>query len=121
MFLSVSRQAPASADRLSLTAGGLPEHAWLVAEAPQHWRPPPPFREGHSVSTPQLGQVAGLAKGHRGTVWVLHRAGRIWDAGSFADMGAGEETLLKEPIPQDVVLQLDQETGAQLWLWIHCC
>ncbi len=54
-------------------AGGIPEKAQLVAEAPQHWRPPPSFREGHSGKAPQVGQVAGVAKGHQGTVWVFHR------------------------------------------------
>jgi len=46
--------------------------------------------------------------------WVVHRAGRIWDGGSFADMGAGEKTLLTGPIKENVVLQLDQESG-MLW------
>ena len=50
--------------------------------------------------------------------WVLHRAGRIWDGGSFADMGAGEKTLLTEPIKENVVLQLDQESG-MLWLCLE--
>jgi len=54
-------------------AGGIPEKAQLVAEAPQHWRPPPSFREGRSGKAPQVGQVAGVAKGHQGTVWVFHR------------------------------------------------
>ena len=82
-----------------------------MAEAPQHWRPPPPFREGHAGRAPQMGQVAGVAKGHQGTIWVFHRGGRIWDGGTFADQGAGEHTLLTEPIKEDVVLQLDQESG----------
>ena len=85
--------------------------ARLVAEAPQHWRPPPPFREGHAGRAPQMGQVAGVAKGHQGTIWVFHRGGRIWDGGTFADQGAGEQTLLTEHIKEDVVLQLDQESG----------
>ena len=92
-------------------AGGIPEKARLVAEAPQHWRPPPPFREGHAGKAPQMGQVAGVAKGHQGTIWVFHRGGRIWDGATFADGGAGEHTLLTEPIKEDVVLQLDQESG----------
>ncbi len=57
-------------------------------------------------------QVAGVAKGQQGTVWVLHRSERVWDAGTFEDGGAGKQTLLKQPIGADVVLQLDQDTGA---------
>lgn len=92
-------------------AGGIPEKARLVTEAPQHWRPPPPFQEGDAGRAPQMGQVAGVAKGHQGTIWVFHRGGRIWGGGTFADSGAGESTLLTQPIKEDVVLQLDQETG----------
>ena len=95
-------------------AGGIPEKAALVAEAAQHWRPPPPWREGRRGAGPAMGQVAGVAKGHRGSVWVLHRAGRTWDGGSFEGGGAGERTLLTETVAEDVVLQLDQETGALL-------
>ena len=98
-----------------------------MAEASQHWDPPPPFREGghtskgKSKSAPGMGQVAGVAKGHQGTVWVFHRAGRVWDSGSFADGGAGEATLLTEPIAQDVVLQLDQESGRPAPLLCNSC
>ena len=99
------------AETVMVCAGGIPEKARLVAEAPQHWRPPPPFQEGHAGRASTMGQVAGVAKGHQGTIWVFHRGGRIWDGGTFADGGAGEHTLLTEPIKEDVVLQLDQETG----------
>ena len=53
-----------------------------------------------------------MGKGQQGTVWVLHRSERVWDANTFEDGGAGQRTLLKEPIGADVVLQLDQDTGA---------
>jgi hypothetical protein len=87
-----------------------------VQEAEQHWQPLRPLgaapAAGNPRGAPQLGQVAGVAKGHAGTVWVLHRGGRVWDAQSFEGESL-ERTTYKEPIAEDVVLQLDQETGAQ--------
>ena len=55
-----------------------------------------------------------MGKGQQGTVWVLHRGERVWDAGTFESNGAGEKSLLTTPIAADVMLQLDQDTGAAL-------
>lgn len=57
-------------------------------------------------------QLSGVAKGHNGTVWVLHRGPRIWDMQSFADGGVGERTMYDSAIEEDMLLQLDQDTGA---------
>lgn len=81
-----------------------------MQEAGQHWRPPPPLSVGAAQDGPALGQVAGIGRGASGTVWALHRGSRIWDGRSF-EGGSGERTAYKEPISEDVVLQLDQETG----------
>eukprot|EP00884_Botryococcus_braunii_P000484 jgi/Botrbrau1/10436/Bobra.0133s0043.1 len=78
--------------------GGIPLDAHLSAELPKYWTPPP------------MGQVAGVAKGLNGTIWVLHRGDRIWDASTFGVLGV-EKTQLKAPIKEAVVLQLDQDTG----------
>ncbi|KAK9908849.1 hypothetical protein WJX75_003782 [Coccomyxa subellipsoidea] len=89
--------------------GGLPAAGHLVQEAPQHWKPPPPYAP-ELVSAAHLGQVAGVAKGPAGTVWVLHRGRRVWDATSFEGPNQ-ERVTYKEPIGEDVVVQLDQDTG----------
>ncbi|BDA41933.1 probable peptidyl-glycine alpha-amidating monooxygenase [Coccomyxa sp. Obi] len=90
--------------------GGLPKVGRLVEEAPQYWKPPLPYAPEH---TSGLGQVAGVAKGLAGTVWVLHRGGRIWDATSFE--GANYDRITyKEPISDAVVVQKDQDTGEVL-------
>jgi hypothetical protein len=57
-----------------------------------------------------LTQVAGVAKGLNGTVWVFHRGDRVWDAGTFGILN-GEKVLYKTPIKEATILQLDQDTG----------
>jgi hypothetical protein len=57
-----------------------------------------------------LTQVAGVAKGLNGTVWVFHRGDRVWDAGTFGLLN-GEKVLYKTPIKEATILQLDQDTG----------
>ena len=61
-------------------------------------------------------QVSGVGKGQQGSVWVLHRGERVWDAATFEAGGGGERTQLTAPIEADVMLQLDQDTGAPLAL-----
>ena len=92
--------------------GGMPSTSHLVQETNLHWQAPPPLAGGVATTGPTFGQVAGVAKGHDGTVWVVHRAGRVWDSGSFEDNGAGERTLYTSPIAEPVVYQLDQDSGA---------
>lgn len=82
-----------------------------MLEAEQHWQPPPPYSAEAGIGTPHLGQVAGIGRGEAGTVWALHRGDRVWDAQSF-EGASGERTTYKTPIAADVVLQLDQESGA---------
>ncbi len=79
-----------------------------MEEAPLYWKPPPPYGPGHVSG---LGQVAGVAKGLAGTVWVLHRGSRIWDATSF-EGAKNDRITYKEPIGEAVVVQMDQDTGA---------
>ena len=58
-------------------------------------------------------RLRASGKGQQGTVWVLHRSERVWDANTFEDGGAGQSRRCsKQPIGADVVLQLDQDTGA---------
>ena len=79
-----------------------------MEEAPLYWKPPLPYGPGHVSG---LGQVAGVAKGLAGTVWVLHRGSRIWDATSF-EGAKNDRITYKEPIGEAVVVQMDQDTGA---------
>lgn len=109
---------------MGVGAGGLPAAGHLVQEAEQHWKPPPPYRADVG-GTEHLGQVAGVAKGPEGTVWVLHRGGRVWDADSF-EAPDFERITYKDPIGEDVVVRLDQDTGAPAWAHLHfvpalCC
>ena len=57
-----------------------------------------------------MGQVAGVARGHNGSVWVFHRGDRVWDGATFTGPRF-EQVTLTEPIRQATVLQLDQDTG----------
>ena len=63
----------------------------------------------------KVGQLAGVAKGHDGSIWIFHRGERVWDGGSFRGSRA-EEITYTEPIKQKTVHQLDQDTGI-----ISCC
>lgn len=92
-----------------------------MPESDSHWRPPPSLQQGAAAASPvALGQVTGVAKGHNGSVWVLHRGDRIWDASSF-EGGGGERTAHTEAIDADTVLQLDQDTGALQLRGLHSC
>ena len=59
---------------------------------------------------PAMGQVAGVSRGHNGSVWAFHRADRVWGPASFDD--SGERFLEDQPIGEDVMIELDQDTGA---------
>ena len=61
-----------------------------------------------------LGQVSAVTKGQQGSIWVLHRGDRVWDAQTFEKGGAGERTLYTQAIQEDTVLQLDQDIGRGL-------
>ena len=56
-----------------------------------------------------MGQVAGVARGHNGSVWAFHRAERVWGPDSF---GADDRFTEEQPISEAVMLELDQDTGA---------
>ena len=79
-------------------AGGIPASAGAVAEDAKHWKPPP------------MGQVSGVAQGPEGSLWVLQRAARIWDANSFSPSNQQLMTYT-EAIREDTILRLDQDTG----------
>ena len=59
---------------------------------------------------PAMGQVAGIARGHNGSVWAFHRAERVWGPDSF---GADDRFTEEQPISESVMLELDQDTGAR--------
>ena len=82
-----------------------------MPEADSHWRPPAPRTAASPAGPLSVGQLSGIAKGHNGTLWLLHRGPRIWDSQSFQEGGAGETTGYADAIAEDVVLQLDQDTG----------
>ena len=77
-----------------------------------------------------MGQVAGVARGHNGSVWVFHRGDRVWDGATFTGPRF-EHMTLTEPIRQATVLQLDQDTGercrlqrirlSKAWQWALTC
>ena len=58
----------------------------------------------------EMGQIAGVAKGLNGSVWVFCRGDRVWDGGSFTG-SRNEQITYTEPIKQKTVYQLDQDTG----------
>jgi len=55
-----------------------------------------------------VGNLASVALGPDGTVWVLSRGGRVWGPKSFDDQQHITET---EPIASNVVMQLHPDTG----------
>ncbi len=55
-----------------------------------------------------LGDVTSVALGPDGTVWALHRAGRVWNMDTFTDDQVIVDTT---PIAADVVLQMHPDTG----------
>ena len=72
---------------------------------------------------PPMGQVSGVTQGADGTLWVLHRANRVWDANSFAP-SKPELTTYTEGIAEDTVYRIDQDTGTLLAArpdCLHCC
>jgi hypothetical protein len=88
-------------------AGGLPSAAYAAPELAAAWAPP------------QMGQVSGIARGHNGSVWAFHRAGRVWGPQSF---DASQERITDEqPIGEDVMLELDQDSGAPYHLSSTSC
>lgn len=55
-----------------------------------------------------LGNVASVTLGPDGSVWALHRGGRVWDERSF---DAENRFTGKDPIQVDVVVQMHPATG----------
>lgn len=55
-----------------------------------------------------VGNIASVALGPDGMVWVLSRGGRVWGQKSF-DMS--NRITDKEPIQSNVVMQLHPDTG----------
>lgn len=95
-----------------LHTGGVLEDSVLVKEDPSVWQPMQPPKAQPQSKTGKLGQVAGMAKGLNGSVWVFHRGSRVWDGSSFSG-AQNEHVTYKEPIKEKTVYQLDQDTG---WL-----
>ena len=93
--------------------GGVPEKAELVREDAKVWRPAQASRSSNQPQGQQLemGQIAGIAKGLNGSVWVFCRGDRVWDGSSFTG-SRNEQVTYTEPIKQKTVFQLDQDTGA---------
>lgn len=54
--------------------------------------------------------MAGVAKGHNGSVWLFERGSRVWDAASFTGSRA-EHVTYTSAIEVDTIQQLDQDTG----------
>ena len=54
-----------------------------------------------------------MTQGADGTLWVLHRANRVWDANSFTP-SKPELTTYTEGIAEDTVYRIDQDTGTLL-------
>ncbi len=54
-------------------------------------------------------QVSGVANGLNGSIWVFHRAERLWDG--FAYKPDWEHINYEEPIAAETLLQLDRDTG----------
>ena len=81
-----------------------------VPESEAHW--PPTLRAGDDATPPPtpLGQASGVARAGNGTVWVLRRAGRPWDGAAFTGVG-GRDFAHTLPIPDPVLLRVDQDTG----------
>jgi len=48
------------------------------------------------------------------TLWVLHRAGRVWAGDTFTAASQFERIADESPIAEPVVLQLAKDTGAVL-------
>ena len=92
-------------------AGGLPSPAALLPEDASFWQPPQSLADvSQPLAGPFMGQVAGVARGHNGSVWAFHRGDRVWDGATFTGPRF-EHVTLTEPIRQATVLQLDQDTG----------
>jgi hypothetical protein len=62
-----------------------------------------------------LGNVASVAMGPDGTLWALHRGGRVWDEDTF---DTNERITEKDPVAVDVVLQMHPDTGKCLHLQV---
>eukprot|EP00803_Ostreobium_quekettii_P002596 evm.model.scf_760EXC.6 EVM.evm.TU.scf_760EXC.6 scf_760EXC:55513-65279(+) len=64
---------------------------------------------------PHLGeQISGVTRGPDGYIWALHRGPRSWDIGSF---NRNNELKNKTAIDEDVVVQLDPQTGEVVRKW----
>lgn len=96
----------------SQQAGGIDVGGTLQLPTATRWSPPPPALHTPDPSTPSIGQVAGVASGTTpGTVWVLHRGHRTWDADSFS---ADDRITYSDAIQAPAILLLDASTGTVL-------
>jgi hypothetical protein len=64
-----------------------------------------------------LGNVAAVAMGPDGTLWALHRGGRVWDEDTF---DTSERITEQDPIGVDVVLQMHPDTGREWAVGMGC-
>lgn len=65
-----------------------------------------------------LGNAASVAVGPDGTLWALHRGGRVWDEDTF---DVNERITEQDPIMVDVVLQMHPDTGELSRVEVRCC
>ncbi|KAF8067346.1 pam-b [Scenedesmus sp. PABB004] len=93
--------------------GNMPRAAALLPDPFPLWRPPKPADKLNGSAT-VLGNVASVAVGPDGTLWALHRGGRVWGADTF---DAQERMRDPTPIGGDVVVQMHADTGKVLRRW----
>ncbi|KAF6260690.1 PHM/PNGase F domain-containing protein [Scenedesmus sp. NREL 46B-D3] len=91
--------------------GNMPRAAALLPDPFPLWKPP---RLTDAANKSVLGNVAGVAMGPDGTLWALHRGGRVWDEDTF---DVSERITEADPIGVDVVLQMHPDTGKVLRRW----
>ncbi|WIA13049.1 hypothetical protein OEZ86_006342 [Tetradesmus obliquus] len=91
--------------------GNMPRAAALLPDPFPLWKPPQP---SDAANKSVLGNVASVAMGPDGTLWALHRGGRVWDEDTF---DTSERITEKDPIAVDVVLQMHPDTGKVLRRW----
>ncbi len=82
--------------------GGIPVTGQLVPQPAGLWTHP-----GSAVLGVGVGQIAGIARGGNGTLWLFHRGDRVWDGESFN----GDDITYKEPIRGHTILKVDEDTG----------
>lgn len=94
-----------------LAPGNMVHAAKLIRDPYPLWKPPTPATK---LEKGVFGNVASVALGPDGHVWVLSRGGRVWTAESF---DKDDHITDKEPIQANVVTELHPDTGKILRQW----